>query len=55
MRYVSFLLVHINVTVQNQLQQLHVQRSPCQNTKFFCTALTPPSLLQGIQETTLRH
>lgn len=29
MRYVSFLLVHINVTVQNQLQQLHVQQSPC--------------------------
>lgn len=47
------MLVHINVTVQNQLQRLFVQGPPCQNTNF--TAFTPPSLLQGIQETTLRH
>lgn len=51
MRYVSLLLVHINVTVQNQLRRLFVQRPPCQNTIFFFfTAFIPPSLLQGIQE-----
>lgn len=49
MRYVSFLLVHIHVTVQNQLQL-----RPCQK-HYTSTAFTPPALLQGKQETTWRH
>lgn len=49
MRYVSFLLVHIHVTVQNQLQL-----RPCQK-HYTSTAFTPPALSQGKQETTWRH
>lgn len=50
MRYVSFLLVHINVTVQTNYDNYMFNNHLVKTTNF--TAFTPPSLLQGKQEIT---
>lgn len=50
MRYVSFLLVHINVTVQTNYDNYMFNNHLVKTINF--TAFTPPSLLQGKQEIT---